>query len=247
MDGEPNDDLGLDEFESISDDQGLSLEELSRAYAELMGKGQDPYEPPPVAVDVETLEPLREEIEPPSEDACALSPLSILEAILFVGHPENRPLESSEIAALMRGVRPQEIADLIEELNERYQRDCCPYWVNAVAAGYRLELRPEWNALRDKFYGRIRAARLTQAAVDVLAVVAYNQPITRDEIDKIRGKPSAAVLSQLLQRQLLRVERSVLEGDPEGRRRTRYWTTERFLMLFGLSNLDELPQDVGGG
>jgi segregation and condensation protein B len=239
MDGQSNDDLGLDQFDAISDDQGLSLEELSRAYAELMGKGQDPYEPT-----AETPEPAaspQPETDEPSDDVCALSPLSILEAILFVGHPTNRPLESGEIASLMRGVRPQEIADLIDELNHRYREEGCPYWINAVGPGFRLELRPQWHALRDKFYGRIRAARLTQAAVDVLAVVAYNQPIARDEIDKIRGKPSGAVLTQLLQRQLLRVERTVVEG----RRRSHYWTTERFLTLFGLSSLAELPQDVG--
>jgi segregation and condensation protein B len=243
MDGQSNDDLGLDQFDAISDDQGLSLEELSRAYAELMGKGQDPYEAPPETESDEREAAPPAEIEPPSDDACALSPLSILEAILFVGHPANRPLESGEIAALMRGVRPQEIADLIVELNNRYQQEGCPYWINAVGPGFRLELRPKWHPLRDKFYGRIRAARLTQAAVDVLAVVAYNQPIARDDIDKIRGKPSGAVLSQLLQRQLLRVERTVVEG----RRRSQYSTTERFLALFGLTSLDELPHDIGTG
>jgi segregation and condensation protein B len=236
-------DLGLDQFES-ADDHGLSLEELSRAYAELIGGGNDPYE-----ASAEEMAEAAEEAQQPADaladeppagdDACELSPRSILEAILFVGHPGNRPLESQEIAALMRGVPAHEVDEMVRELNAAYDAEHCPYTIRSRGAGYQLELRGEFHALRDKVYGRIRAARLTQAAIDVLAVVAYNQPLTREQVDEIRGKPSAAILAQLVRRQLVALKRITLEDK---KRRTVYSTTERFLSLFGLSSLEELPQ-----
>jgi segregation and condensation protein B len=71
----------------------------------------------------------------------------------------------------------------------------------------------------------------------VLAIVGYNQPVTRDEVERLRGKPSGPLLAQLVRRRLLRIER--LEGSP---RTPRYLTTERFLVLFGLGSLDEMPK-----
>jgi segregation and condensation protein B len=87
------------------------------------------------------------------------------------------------------------------------------------------------------FYGRVKEAKLSQAAIDVLAVVAYNQPLTRPEIDRLRNAASASLLSQLVRRGLLRVERP--DQKP---REPIYYTTERFLELFHLQSLDELPR-----
>lgn len=236
-------DLGLEQFGAVPDDHGVSLDELSRAYADLIARGDDPYEaapPKPVipaeAVDIPQVDVLAE--EPSDEEACAISPRSILEAMLFVGHPENRPLESQQIAALMRGVRAAEIDEMVEELNALYEAENCPYYIRSVGAGYCMELRREFYPLRDKFYGRVKAARLSQPAVDVLAIVAYNQPITAERVDQLRGRPSSAVLGQLVRRQLLQVERVVMEG----KKVKQFTTTPRFLELFGLASLDELPQ-----
>ena len=231
----------LSDFSQVSDDAGVSLEALSSAYAELISGGSVPYE----AQD-EAAGPSQDEadqaVEPPDEPSdsdrhCEVTPASILEAVLFVGHPESRPLTGEEVAALMRGVRPQEIDGLIDELNEQYEREGCPYRVVSRGAGYLMELNAEYARLRNKFYGRVREVRLSQAAIDILAIVAYRQPLTRDEIDRMRGAPSGGVLSQLVRRQLLRIER--LEGKP---RKVQYHTTTRFLRLFGLDNLAELPQ-----
>ena len=224
------------------DQGGLSLADLSEAYAAMLNKGADPYpelddrSPAPAA-------PTPEADEPPAiirgedEDACEISPRSILEAILFVGHPSNEPLSSERIAGLMRGVRPGEIDELVQELNAGYDRDGCPYRIELTGAGYQMVLRPEFASLRDAFYGRIREARLSQAAVDVLAIIAYRQPIGQAEIDQLRGKPSGGVLSQLVRRDLIRLERS-----PEKRGRATYSTTDRFLDLFDLDELSDLPR-----
>jgi segregation and condensation protein B len=228
------------------DDVGLSLEELGQAYAAVLGKGADPYpqpgEPSPPAIGG-----LPETIDEPAETtrgteaACEITPRSILEAILFVGHPTGEPLTSERIAALMRGVRPAEIDDLVRELNEQYAAEGTCYAIVSVGPGYQLALRPEFAPLRDHFYGRLREARLSQAAVDILAIVAYHQPIAADEIDRLRTKPSGHILSQLVRRDLLRIDRPA-----EKKTRPVYWTTDRFLDLFGLEDLQELPrsQDI---
>ena len=92
-------------------------------------------------------------------------------------------------------------------------------------------------SLRDRFYGRVREARLSQAAVDVLAIVAYRQPVTAPQIAELRGKPSSRLLSQLVRRGLLEIRR------PDDRRSNpEYRTAERFLELFGLQSLEDLPQ-----
>ena len=103
--------------------------------------------------------------------------------------------------------------------------------------GYRITLRKVFHPLREQFYGRIREARLSQAAIDVLAIVAYQQPLTAEQIGEVRGKPSGPVLSQLIHRRLLRIERL-----PGKRRTVQYFTTDRFLQLFSLQTLADLPQ-----
>jgi segregation and condensation protein B len=250
------DSLGLELFQSPpSDDLGLPLDQLTQAYAQLIARGDDPYVPlrdpeagPAAILDDEQAEESQEstgeaaegEEAPesrPNEAACEVSPRTILEAMLFVGHPENQPLSSEKVASLMRGVRAQEIDELVAELNHRYDEQGCPYRIESAGAGYRMALRDEFHSLRDVFYGRVKAARLSQAAVDVLAIVAYKQPLTREDVDALRGRPSGSLLAQLVRRQLLRVER------PHDQPRTpRFWTTDRFLQLFGLQSLRELPQ-----
>jgi segregation and condensation protein B len=226
------------------DDQGISLDELSQAYAALLGKGADPYAdgqaegPAAQEQKASPLDLLPDPEAPPNADAAfEITPRGILEAILFVGHPIGEPLTSERIAALMRGVRPAEIDDLVAELNAEYQAAGAPYTIVSVGPGYQLALRPEHASLRDSFYGRIREARLSQAAVDILAIIAYHQPVTAEVIDRLRGKPSGAILSQLLRRDLISLERS-----PEAKSKPAYRTTTRFLEIFGLDGLADLPQ-----
>ena len=171
------------------------------------------------------------------DDGCEVSPRSILESMLFVGHPRNEPLTSAQVAGLMRGVRPGEIDDLVRDLNEQYLRDGCPYTIVSEGAGYSLSLRDEFSGLRDKFHGRLRQARLSPSAIEVLALVAYNQPLTSEDVTRLRGRTSGSILSQLVRRQLLRIERP--QATP---RACADFTTPRFLQLFGLDGLDDLPR-----
>jgi segregation and condensation protein B len=234
--------LGLDNFVE-PDDQGLSLDELSQAYAALLAKGADPYSqapPPEVQPAADSAPPIDESLQPPLADpdaTFAITPKSIVEAILFVGHPTAEPLTSERIAALMRGVQPSEVDDVVRELNAEYAALSAPYRIESVGPGYVMALQTEFGPLRDTFHGRIREARLSQAAIDVLAIVAYHQPVAADQIDRLRAKPSGAILSQLVRRDLLAMERSA-----EKKSKPLYRTTSRFLELFGLDNLGELPR-----
>lgn len=174
---------------------------------------------------------------PEDEPPFPISPRAILEAMLFVGDPENRAISPRQAAARLRGVSPREVEQLVAELNEAYRTEGCPYTIQSSGEGYRMVLRSEFAAVRERFYGRIRQARLSQSAIDVLALVAYHQPVTRGRVDEIRGKPSGGILSQLVRRQLLRIDRT--DTKP---RVTRYYTTDRFLELFALDNVADLPR-----
>jgi segregation and condensation protein B len=228
------------------DDSGLSLEEIGQAYAALLNRGDVPYEDPPAVATTAAenasqpwLAETPDVAEPPdpASDDCSLSPRSILEAMLFVGHPRNEPLTAREIAALMRGVQSSEIDELVEELNAEYVAADCPWHIAAEGAGYRFTLREEFADLRERFYGKAKEARLSQAAIDALAIIAYQQPVSVTAIDAMRGKPSGGIVSQLVRRGLVALER--LPGPPK---QVVYRTTDRFLELFALSSLDDLPR-----
>lgn len=236
-------------FTDQPDDSGLSLEDLSSAYAALVSQGQDPYQPlvegasasrADTAADRDQaiLDQLAQQADSAdADDACEVSPRTIVEAMLFVGHPNNEPISADRLASLMRGVRPGEVEEIVRELNEFYRQEGCPYSIVSEGAGYRMTLRDEFRPLREKFYGRVKEARLSQAAIDVLAVVAYHEPITRERLDQLRDKESGALLSQLVRRRLLQIERRTEEPHVK-----LYRTTSRFLEVFGLASLNDLPR-----
>ncbi len=227
--------------------QGISLEALTEAFAQAMdtapartaesAPNEEPDEQPDEGQHaVEPSEP-GDAAAVDNDGVCPVCPRSILEAMLFVGRRDGGPLRIEEAAETMRGVEPSEIPGLVDELNRRYRAAGCPYEICSERGGYRLSLTRPFHSMRDRFHGRIREARLSQAAIDVLAIVAYEQPLTAERIGHLRGKPSGPVISQLVRRGLLRIERP--DSQP---RQAQYYTTDRFLRLFGLENLDDLPR-----
>lgn len=236
--------LDLESFRAPPADEGLSLDKLKGAFAAMLGAGDDPYSVPKDADD----DPLRAAIvveeeanvEASGQDSdCEINPRSILEAMLFVGLPGGQPLAAKQVASLMRGVRPAEIDELVRDLNDDYARTGRPYRIASEGAGYRLALRDEFAAVRHKFTGRVAQARLSAAAVEVLAIVAYHQPLSAEQVSQMRDTPSARILSQLVRRQLLRIDR---EESPA--RTARYSTTDRFLRLVGVESLADLPRSL---
>ncbi len=233
--------FGLEAFRQPAESPGISLDQLSAAFAEMLSEGDDPYQPaaeeePPAETDAGAPPNLGTPEDLADEDATEISPRTILEAMLFVGTPHNEPLTSVQVAGLMRGVRPAEIDALVEELNQSYRDRGCPYQIISEGAGYRLSLRSEFERTRAKFYGKARQARLSQSTIEVLAAVAYRGPLSVDEIGKLRGAPAGSLVNQLVRRQLLKLERRDASSPAQ------YRVTQRFLDLFGLESLEELPQ-----
>src|SRR5439155_6640149 len=170
-----------------------------------------------------------------SEDELPPPPARIVEALLFVG---GEPLTATRTCEIVRGLTPGQFTEIIAALNAEYRRQGRPYAVLAQEHGYVLTLRPRFRGVVDKLYGGIREARLSPAAIDVLALLAYRQPATKAEIDALRGAESGPLLRQLVRRGLA----AVLQRGEAGRKEVTYGTTHRFLELFGLSSLDDLPR-----
>jgi segregation and condensation protein B len=221
-----------------TDQSPLTLSRLREAFAQMLGSGRSANSTAAVEAD----SPIRRDTKSSkhdaiSTDACEINARSVAEALLFVGRPDNGAISAREMAGIMRGVSPAEIHAAVTELNATYDADMTPYKIESSNLGYRLVLRPEFERMRDKFYGRVREAKLSTAALEVLSIIAYNQPLALEEIKQKRGVPSGAVVSTLVRRQLVR-----LEHTPEPGGTSRYWTTDRFLRLFGLENLAALPR-----
>jgi len=158
----------------------------------------------------------------------------ILEALLFVG---GLPLTAARAADIVRGLTPGDFQAAIEELNQEYREYRRPYEIASKRDGFVFALRPGFEQVLTQLYGGTRQARLSPAALDVLAVVAYRQPINRADIDALRGARSSAVLRQLVRRGLV-----VMDPGEGVSRQASYRTTPRFLEVFGLASLDDLPR-----
>lgn len=231
--------LYADDFDEFEDSDEVSLEDLSKSYAKVVsndsgnaiaGTTYDSSDD-----EIQIFDPLEEELE--EENAIPVSPISIVEAVLLVGRPDGGPISATEIAALMRGVTEAEVDQLVAELNEDYALNRRAFHVAMVGGAYRLELAQDLTEVRDRFWGPTRDIRLNQAAIDCLALVAYQPGITRDKLDQQRGQPSGSVLNQLVRRELLEMRREKDDKKVE----PHYYPTSRMLSLVGLESLEDLP------
>lgn len=173
----------------------------------------------------------------------------IIEALLFVG---GAPLSAVRACEHIRGLTPAQFIEIIDQLNRDYRSQGRPYRIGPKEHGYELVLQPKFGPVLDRLYGSMREARLSPAALDVLALVAYRQPVTRQEVETLRGAESAGVLRHLVRFGLIALQRG--EGQRgegqrgEGQRSEGqpgdvcYSTTSKFLQMFGLRGLEDLPR-----
>lgn len=158
---------------------------------------------------------------------------SILEAVIFCS---ETPLSVERMVALVDGADRREIKRAVEELVQEYRDRPGGLEIVEVAGGFQVRTRPEFAAWVAKLRQQ-KPARLSRAALEVVAIVAYRQPVTRAEIEAIRGVDCAAAIGSLLEKKLIRiVGRKEVPGRP-----ILYGTTQEFLELFGLKNLKSLP------
>jgi segregation and condensation protein B len=158
----------------------------------------------------------------------------IIEALLFVG---GLPLTAARACEAVRGLTPEQFKQIVDDLNRDYRHQGRPYRVHLRDDGYELMLQPRYRAVTERLYRSAREARLSPAALDVLALVAYRQPVGRQEVESLRGCDSAGPLRQLVRLGLVALQRG--EAD---HREVHYGTTPRFLTLFQLRSLDDLPR-----
>ncbi|MCL2118917.1 MAG: SMC-Scp complex subunit ScpB [Planctomycetaceae bacterium] len=258
----PNDDQNADEIftfplEPDDDETILSFDTLRAAFANLNTQDADstagfvrlhdesvdesgdaPENQPAVAErDLDENGEPYESIAASDEERCELSPRTIFEAMLFVGNRENKPLVPERAAELMRNVAPEELVEIVQDLNTEYARVAAPYHIIREGDGYHMVLRPEFEPVRARFYNKTRETKLSQTAIDVLAIVAYRQPITADAVQKIHKSPSRSILQQLVRYGLIDTQKILNQKKTV----TLYRTTDRFLQLFQLESLDDLP------
>jgi segregation and condensation protein B len=157
----------------------------------------------------------------------------IVEAVVL-GAPE--PVSAQKIAEVVPGLEAEDARALVTELGREYEEQGRAFEIWEVAGGYQLRTRPEYASYL-RLLHRERPLRLSRAALETLAVVAYRQPVTRAEIEAVRGVEVDAVIRSLLDRQLVRIAgHREVPGRP-----MLYATTKRFLEVFGLGRLDDLP------
>ncbi|HNR30309.1 MAG TPA: SMC-Scp complex subunit ScpB [Candidatus Hydrogenedentes bacterium] len=156
-------------------------------------------------------------------------------AMLF---SSDRPLSVGRLAEALGDTDPDIVANLVEELREEINgRDDLPYTLGEIAGGYQLLTKPPFGPYIRRLFQIRKSKRLSRPLLETLAVIVYKQPVTRAEVEAIRGVSVAHAFDQLLERRLIKVSGvAELPGRPK-----LFRTTDEFLVHFGLKNLKELP------
>ena len=167
---------------------------------------------------------------------------SIIEALIF---SSDEPINSSEIVKAIKGIdgedvqlSNEEVDALVDDLNKRYDENEVSFRIQKIANGYLFATKPE----NSKYIGYLSSEkskrRLSQAALETLAIIAYKQPMTKPELEIIRGVNSDYILTTLLEKNLITISgRAETIGRP-----LLYATTEEFLKYFGLHKISDLPK-----
>jgi segregation and condensation protein B len=216
---------------------GPSAEELQALQAAEEVKA-DPSldEVEPAAIDVPEGGTEREEpFEKLAAQARKISPeraRAVVEALLFLA---EKPLAVEEVR-VATGLEPARIKKALDEISGHFREGVSGIVLHEVAGGWQLRTSPDASDFARRFL-RVKPQRLTRAALETLAIVAYRQPVTRPEVEEIRGVDSGAVMKALLERRLLKI----LGKKEEPGRPILYGTTREFLEFFALKDLASLP------
>ncbi len=161
--------------------------------------------------------------------------LAIIEALIFAS---DGPLPPRKIVEILPHLTERLVRRAVEELNAAYRQTERTFVIEEVAGGFRFFTLPEFEPFLKKLYANRSQQRLSQKALETLAIIAYRQPITRQEIEEIRGVSADGVIRTLLARNLITIAgRAEAPGSP-----FLYKTTKTFLEYFGLNSLNDLPK-----
>jgi len=169
------------------------------------------------------------------DEAAQVDPMRVVEAVLMAA---DAPITAQKIAGIMGTCTGREVKKHIEALNEQYDEWGVAFRIEQLAGGYQILTQPLYNTWLKKLL-RVRAeTKLTGAAMETLAIVAYKQPCTRADVEAVRGVAVGDGLNRLREMNLVKI---VGRAEDLGRP-ILYGTTRRFLEVFGLGSLDDLPQ-----
>lgn len=159
----------------------------------------------------------------------------IVEALLFAS-PD--PIGVGRVKAIVPGIENQQVIEVVGQLRDDYTREDRSFQIVEVGGGFQITTKPEYAIWVGKLLETRSVHRLSKAALETLAVVAYKQPCLRSTIESVRGVNVDSVLRTLMERNLLRI---VGRGEGPGRPLL-FGTTRDFLLQFGLSRLSDLPK-----
>lgn len=159
----------------------------------------------------------------------------IVEALLFAS---SKPLRPADLKRILRGIKASQIERILEGLKTEYERENRSFRLQEIAGGYEISTEAKYAPWIMRLEMQKRARQASQSALETLAIIAYKQPVTRAEIEDLRGVDVSSVMGALLEKSLIKmVGRKEVPGRP-----FLYGTTEKFLEHFGLKSLAELPQ-----
>ena len=166
------------------------------------------------------------------------NPIDVVEALLFAS---DVPLEAERIREVLDLENAAAARELVSELMTRYEAEPRGLSIVEVGGGYRMVTRPELAPWLVRLARARTKVRLSRPALETLAIIAYKQPVSRPELDAVRGVNSEGVLDNLLERRLVRIGgRKEAPGRP-----FLYETTREFLVAFGLRDVNDLPKVEG--
>lgn len=163
-----------------------------------------------------------------------------IESLIFTA---DEPIRLSEIRNCLEetfgsSFPEPELLELIEQLKSRYQDEAFAFEITEINEGYRLMTKPNYHRTVGVYLKQTTKKRLSQAALETLSIIAYKQPISKSEVEKIRGVNCDYAMQKLLEKELV-----IITGRSEGPGRPLlYGTSEKFMDYFGLKNLKDLPQ-----
>ena len=159
----------------------------------------------------------------------------IVEALLFAVH---EPISVRKISEAVEGTDVKQIKEIIQQLREEYDTNDRAFQIEEIANGFQLLSRPEYHEWISKIRKKTSEARLSQAAIETMAIIAYKQPIIRAEVEAIRGVQSGQMIRTLIEKGLVKITgRDEVLGRP-----LLYGTTKMFLEHFGLKSTKDLPK-----
>jgi segregation and condensation protein B len=242
----PADALQQDDSETMSEDQNPAVSDVPDTSVEIPTESAS--DTAPQTDDSETMSEDEgdESVDIQTENADDTSVLaesenvettveSVIEAVLFAS---DEPLTEARLAGVVELGSGKQVRECIDNLNNKYRANNSAFRIEKIAGGYQMLTLSVYNSWLQKLLRARTDSKLSQAALETLAIVAYKQPVIRADVEAIRGVASGEIIRSLMFKGLVKiVGRAEVLGRP-----LLYGTTKKFLEVFGLNTLKDLPK-----